>query len=267
MLIQTTLSGLLAHSTDCVCPALGRRCSSVTLFLWRTRNKQLSHSAQSSSVSNRSELSCWCKGWFGDIVVSSISNGRQSCDGHIASLIYDQTESTVLLSDYKYNHMPCTKHTNTRSKAKTHTGIHTELTSDKQFWHSSQLESLRKALDLMWEAFVSIIQYFSHEPLLSIPALSVCALATFCASFPHKNIWGGQNGDSVMDAAASQQESPEFESVWSLHVFPSSPWVSTRCSNYLSWDKIWRLHELQIARWCECECESACLSYYVYACR
>lgn len=48
---------------------------------------------------------CLCVGGEGgggvssEIVVSSINNSRQNSDGHTAPLIYDQTESTVLLSD------------------------------------------------------------------------------------------------------------------------------------------------------------------------
>lgn len=81
------------------------------------------HSAQGSSVSKRSELSWWCKGrwgwrwrWMGgwclaEIVVASINNGRQRSDGRAAPLIYDQTERTVLPSDYKHSHKPCIKRT------------------------------------------------------------------------------------------------------------------------------------------------------------
>lgn len=55
---------------------------------------------------------CEVEGWvLAEIVVSSINNGRQNSDGHIAPLIYDQTERTVLLSDYKSSHVPCIKHT------------------------------------------------------------------------------------------------------------------------------------------------------------
>lgn len=59
-----------------------------------------------------------------EIVVSSINDGRQNSDGRAAPLIYDQTESTVLLSDYKYSHTPCVKHTDTHMDACANTHPH-----------------------------------------------------------------------------------------------------------------------------------------------
>jgi len=49
----------------------------------------------------------------------------------------------------------------------------------------------------------------------------------------------GRNGGTVVSTAASQRHGPGFDSrlgslsVWSLHIFPVSAWVSSGCSGFL----------------------------------
>ena len=69
---------------------------------------------------------CVCGWGLVEIVVSSINNGRQNSEGHIALLIYDQTESSVLLSDYKYSHTWCA------SNAQTHTQMHASVQAQRR---------------------------------------------------------------------------------------------------------------------------------------
>jgi len=53
----------------------------------------------------------------------------------------------------------------------------------------------------------------------------------------------GQHCGTVVSTAASQLQSPGFDSrlgslsVWSLHIFPMSAWVSSRCSGFLPHSK------------------------------